>query len=80
MYRAAEIVARKREEIVARFPPILRRVSGYNFDEFVPRCRGRFPLPPSVDRLRQVEAERFPGAEFDLAKLIVGGRGDVGHA
>ena len=34
-----------RDEIVARFPPILRRVSGYNLDEFVPECRGRYPTP-----------------------------------
>jgi FAD/FMN-containing dehydrogenase len=33
------IVADHRDEIVARFPPILRRVSGYNLDEFVPACR-----------------------------------------
>ncbi len=37
----ARIVAENRDEIVARFPAILRRVSGYNLDEFVAECRNR---------------------------------------
>ncbi len=72
------IIGENREEIVRRFPAILRRVSGYNLDEFVPECRGRYPLPPSVARVRQLEAERFPGADFNLAKLIVGAEGTLG--
>ncbi len=71
------IVARERDEIIARFPPILRRVSGYNLDEFVPECRARGPAPPCVADLRRVEAERFPGADFNLAKLIVGAEGTL---
>ena len=78
-YRAVpRIIGENREEIVRRFPAILRRVSGYNLDEFVPDCRDRYPLPPSVARVRQLEAERFPGAEFNLAKLIVGAEGTLG--
>ena len=33
------IVGRERDEILARYPRVLRRVSGYNLDEFVPECR-----------------------------------------
>lgn len=73
----ARIVAANRDEVVARFPRILRRVSGYNLDEFLPECREWFPLPPSVSRLRAVEAERYPGAHFNLARLICGAEGTL---
>ncbi len=72
-----EIIAAEREEIIARFPPILRRVSGYNLDEFVPECRERIAAPPSVERVRRSEAERYPGAIFNLSKLIVGAEGTL---
>ncbi|HEV3417107.1 MAG TPA: FAD-linked oxidase C-terminal domain-containing protein, partial [Pirellulales bacterium] len=73
----ARVVAENRDEIVRRFPAILRRVSGYNLDEFVGECRSRYPLPPSVERVRQVDAERYRGAEFNLAKLLVGAEGTL---
>lgn len=71
------VVAENREDIVRQFPAILRRVSGYNLDEFVPECRSRIPLPPSVEHVRRLEAQRFPGADFNLAKLIVGSEGTL---
>jgi len=40
--RIAEIVATHREEIDKRFPKIMRRVSGYNLDEFI--RNGKFNL------------------------------------
>jgi FAD/FMN-containing dehydrogenase/Fe-S oxidoreductase len=54
-----------REAIAARFPKILRRVSGYNLDEFVPGL----PVRPAgwVD-----EPWRF-----NLARLIVGAEGTL---
>ncbi len=73
----ARIVAANRDEIVARFPPILRRVSGYNLDEFVPACRDRYPTPRLMIDARQREAAMFPGAEFNLAKLLVGAEGGL---
>jgi FAD/FMN-containing dehydrogenase/Fe-S oxidoreductase len=73
----ARVVAENRDEIVSRFPAILRRVSGYNLDEFVAECRMRLVAPPSVDRVRRLEAERYPGAEFNLAKIIVGAEGTL---
>jgi FAD/FMN-containing dehydrogenase/Fe-S oxidoreductase len=72
----ARIVADNREEIVARFPAILRRVSGYNLDEFVPECRVRAPRLIAEARAR--EAKMYPGADFNLAKLIVGAEGTLG--
>ncbi len=78
IYRAvARIVAAEHEEIIARFPPVLRRVSGYNLDEFVPQCRDRLPVPPNVALNRRSEAQKFPGANFNLAKLIVGAEGTL---
>ncbi len=54
-----------REAIAARFPRILRRVSGYNLDEFVPG------LP--------VRAEGWVDDpwQFNLARLIVGAEGTL---
>lgn len=74
----ARIVAENRDEIIARFPPLLRRVSGYNLDEFVPACRGRYPTPRLLLGAREREARMYPGANFNLAKLLVGGEGTLG--
>ncbi len=72
------VVAENRDEIVARFPPILRRVSGYNLDEFVPECGARVAVPRLVQGAREREAKMYPGAEFNLAKLVVGAEGTLG--
>ncbi len=66
IYRTvAETVDRHRDEIARRFPKILRRVSGYNLDEFVPGL--------------SVKAEGWPEEpwEFNLARLIVGSEGTL---
>jgi FAD/FMN-containing dehydrogenase/Fe-S oxidoreductase len=60
-----DVVARHRDEIAARFPRILRRVSGYNLDEFIPG------LPP-----RPVGWTDDPW-QFNLARLIVGSEGTL---
>ncbi len=64
--RVREIVEANRSEIAARFPHILRRVSGYNLDEFVPG------LP--------VRPVGWPTEEwnFNLARLLVGAEGSLG--
>ncbi len=69
------VVDADREEIIARFPHILRRVSGFNLDEFVPECRQRIATPRLMDEVRRREAVRYPLAGFNLAKLIVGAEG-----
>ena len=58
-------VARHRGAIEAKFPKILRRVSGYNLDEFVPG------LP-----VRPIGWPDTPW-EFNLARLIVGSEGTL---
>ncbi|MGO9599514.1 MAG: FAD-binding and (Fe-S)-binding domain-containing protein [Isosphaeraceae bacterium] len=66
IYRAVrDTVATHRQAIIERFPHILRRVSGYNLDEFVPGL----PVRPAgwVDDPWQ----------FNLAKLIVGSEGSL---
>ena len=60
-----DTVDRHRDAIVARFPRILRRVSGYNLDELVPGLPVR--APGWVDG---------PWA-FNLARLIVGSEGTL---
>jgi FAD/FMN-containing dehydrogenase len=59
------VVERHRDAIIANFPKILRRVSGYNLDEFVPGLPVR--APGWVDE---------PWA-FNLARLIVGSEGTL---
>jgi FAD/FMN-containing dehydrogenase len=73
----ARIVAREHDEILARFPAVLRRVSGYNLDEFVPEFAGRIPVPPNVHRVRAREANQFPPHTPNLAKLVVGAEGTL---
>src|SRR5262249_44127982 len=60
-----DVVAEHEPAIRARFPRILRRVSGYNLDEFVPG------LP-----VRPVGWHDEPW-QFNLARLIVGSEGTL---
>jgi len=60
-----DTVASHREAIAARFPRILRRVSGYNLDEFIPGLSVR--APGWVDE----------PWKFNLAKLMVGAEGTL---
>lgn len=60
-------VEQHREAIEARFPKILRRVSGYNLDELVPGLPIRAP--------GWTEPESWA---FNLAKLVVGSEGTLG--
>lgn len=67
VYRTVrDTVELHRDEIAARYPHILRRVSGYNLDEFVPG------LP-----VRPVGWPESP-FEFNLARMIVGSEGTLG--
>ncbi|MFM1802015.1 MAG: hypothetical protein RJA81_1367, partial [Planctomycetota bacterium] len=61
-----DLVAQNREEIIRQYPRILRRVSGYNLDEFISG------LP--------VRANGWEDSDwkFNLAKLIVGSEGTLG--
>lgn len=61
-----DLVNEHHDEIAARFPHILRRVSGYNLDEFIPEL-------PVRARGWHDKAWRF-----NLAKLIVGSEGTLG--
>lgn len=72
------LVRENRDEVLARFPRIVRRVAGYNLDEFVPEFRATAPCPPMAGIVRTRDAKRFPGADFNLAKLIVGAEGTLG--
>ncbi|MEZ6069891.1 MAG: FAD-linked oxidase C-terminal domain-containing protein [Pirellulales bacterium] len=71
------IVRENRDAIIAHFPRVLRRVSGYNLDEFVPECRQFVAAPPSVAAIRARETEQFPDGAFNLAKLVVGAEGTL---
>lgn len=69
------IVSEHRREILARYPRILRRVSGYNLDAFVPEFYGQLPIAPSV---RQLDLQWPDRRDFNLARLIVGAEGTLG--
>lgn len=60
-----DVVRRHEPAIRAKFPRILRRVSGYNLDEFLPG----FPVRP-----RGWPEEPF---RFNLARLVVGSEGTL---
>ncbi len=66
-----ELVTKHRNEIAARYPKILRRVGGYNLDEFVtaPASNSGVPTP----RLRPARDDRF-----NLCRLMVGSEGTLG--
>ncbi len=70
-----EIVDAVREEIIDKYPRILRRVSGYNLDAFVPELQSEIPIAAAAAELNA----RWPDREdFNLAKLIVGAEGTLG--
>lgn len=69
------IVAENRREIMGRYARILRRVSGYNLDAFVPEFQAQLPQAPSAKLLDQEWPDR---KEFNLARLIVGAEGTLG--
>ncbi|MCZ6679514.1 MAG: anaerobic glycerol-3-phosphate dehydrogenase subunit C, partial [Candidatus Poribacteria bacterium] len=64
------IVAENTDEIRKRFPRILRRVAGYNLDEFVPDAGSKEVTPYRRDGC---DAER----PFSLAKIVVGSEGTL---
>ena len=69
------IVHEHESDIVARYPRLLRRVSGYNLDVFVPRFAESLPQAPGSKKLDQQFPER---RLFNLARLIVGAEGTLG--
>ncbi|MBX7165200.1 MAG: FAD-binding protein [Pirellulales bacterium] len=73
----ARLASTERDEILARFPRLQRRVSGYNLDELVPEFRQLLPVPSMVHALRQREAARHPGELFNAARLLVGSEGTL---
>ncbi len=78
IYRQIErLVASNRDEIVSRFPRVLRRVSGYNLDEFVAECRASMPRAPSARMVRDRRAARDAEADMNMAHLVVGAEGTL---
>lgn len=73
--RLPRIVEENRREIVSRYPRVLRRVSGYNLDAFLPEIYDQFPIAPEAARLDREWPDR---RQFNLAKLIVGAEGTLG--
>ncbi len=61
-----DLVAEHRETIMARYPRILRRVSGYNLDEFIPGLPVRAP------------GWQDSPWRFNLTRLLVGSEGTLG--
>ncbi len=73
-----QVVEENREEILRRYPKILRRVSGYNLDQFLPESRTWFKPPWGVQYVRRREAQLWPQRQWNLARLLVGAEGTLG--
>jgi FAD/FMN-containing dehydrogenase/Fe-S oxidoreductase len=73
--RFPQIVEENRREIIAKYPRILRRVSGYNLDAFVPEIYDQFPAAAVPRQLDQQWPDR---RWFNLSNLIVGAEGTLG--
>ena len=72
IYRGVEqIVEANRAEILARYPRVMRRVSGYNLDEFVDGAGYTGSIGPRA----AINAGHRP---WNLANLIVGSEGTLG--
>lgn len=70
IYRGVSaIVAAQRDEILARYPKVMRRVSGYNLDEFVDGAGYTGPIGG-----RNLDGHRV----WNLSNLIVGSEGTLG--
>ncbi len=69
IYRGVrEIITRNRDEILARYPKVMRRVAGYNLDEFVDGAGYTGPIGG-----RNGDAHRT----WNLSNLIVGSEGTL---
>lgn len=69
------LVEDHRREIMLRYPKLVRRVSGYNLDAFVPEFVDSLPVPKGVAALNFKHQDR---SEFNLAKVVVGAEGTLG--
>ena len=82
--RMRALGAREADEIARRFPPLLRRVGGYNLDAVTPGAaadaRRRSALPPrpgdGLDTIAS-DADTIPGGH-NMARLLVGSEGTLG--
>jgi FAD/FMN-containing dehydrogenase/Fe-S oxidoreductase len=76
IYRQFPVLVRDLErDIMARYPRVLRRVSGYNLDAFVPSFYQSLPSSPSSKKLDQLWPDR---KFFNLSRLFVGSEGTLG--
>ncbi|MEX2672049.1 MAG: FAD-linked oxidase C-terminal domain-containing protein [Phycisphaeraceae bacterium] len=74
LYRGVrDVVNHHQQEIRDRYPKVMRRVSGYNLDEFVDDAGYCGPIGPRAEQIA-------PGAHriWNLANLIVGSEGTLG--
>ena len=70
IYRGVKNISdRYREEILARYPKVMRRVSGYNLDEFVDGAGYTGPIGGRSNSNHRV---------WNLANLVVGSEGTLG--
>ena len=82
--RMRALGTREADEIARRFPPLLRRVGGYNIDAVTPGAAAdaqrRSALPPrpgdGIDTIAP-DADTIPGGH-NMARLLVGSEGTLG--
>lgn len=73
--RILALVDEHRREIATRYPRLVRRVSGYNLDAFLPEFVNSLPVPSGVAGLNSKHRDR---ADFNLSRMIVGAEGTLG--
>lgn len=76
IYREFPQLVRDHErDIIARYPRVLRRVSGYNLDAFLPNFYQSLPQAPSSKKLDAIWPDR---KLFNLSRLFIGAEGTLG--
>ncbi len=74
VYRGVrDLINRHQDDIAEAFPRVMRRVSGYNFDEFVDGAGYCGPIGP---RAREIAPDAH--RTWNLSNLIVGSEGTLG--
>ena len=76
LYRVLpELVQEHARDIQARFPKLVRRVSGYNLDSLLPEFARQLPVAPAAAQLDLDWPDR---KQWNLSKLLVGSEGTLG--
>ena len=78
IYRQVRHIAQEnRDEILARYPKIMRRVSGYNLDDFLSDGDSLSATPKPFGPRSELEIRSPKGQAFNMARMVVGSEGTL---